>query len=131
VTDALQPVPNVGPMEGLRRPRRFADMSHRSFVVRMLMHLAGILLLILGIAGFFLPILQGVLFTFLALIILAAANGWVRRRLDSWLDGHPRVDRLFWKSSLLLRRVRGRGRAKDRPREREEAAQRRREAAVR
>jgi hypothetical protein len=104
-------------------------MSQRSIFVRIAMHIAGIVLLILGIAGFFLPILQGVLFTFFALIVLASANSWVRRRLDGWLDRHPRADRAFWKSKLFLRRVGGRGRKKDRPREREEAAQRRREAA--
>jgi hypothetical protein len=114
----------------LRHPPRFADLSHRSIWVRVALHFAGILLLFLGILGFFLPILQGFLFTFLGLLVLAAANGWVRRRLDRWLDGHPRMDRLYWKTVVFARRRFGPPRgARRRAAEREQAAHRERQAA--
>lgn len=42
----------------------------------------GVVMLILGIAGLVLPVLQGVLFLIIAAILLAPYSRWVRQQLD-------------------------------------------------
>ena len=49
----------------------------------------GICLLVLGIAGLFLPILQGVLFLFLALALLATESRHARRVVETLKRRHP------------------------------------------
>jgi uncharacterized protein len=67
--------------------------------------IAGLCLLVLGIAGLFLPILQGVLFIFLALALLATESRRVQVLLDTLKRRHPgpwaqveRVKRRIFKS---------------------------------
>jgi uncharacterized membrane protein YbaN (DUF454 family) len=116
-----------------RRTRRFLDMHTYPMWARVLLHVAAILLLILGFIGFFVPILQGFLFTFLGLIVLASVNPWLRRRTDRWLDAHPRMDRLYWKTVRAWRRIRGKKDARSvrQARQREQASERQGHAAAR
>jgi uncharacterized membrane protein YbaN (DUF454 family) len=112
-----------------RRTKRFLDMHTYPMWARVVLHVVGFVLLLLGIVGFFLPILQGVLFTFLGLVVLASVNPWLRRKADRWLDSHPRMDRLYWKTVRFWRRLRGKDRG--RARKREETAERQGQAAAR
>lgn len=51
----------------------------------------GILFLVLGIAGLFLPILQGILFIIVGLVLLAPYNPFIRRQLDAIHARYPRM----------------------------------------
>jgi uncharacterized protein len=114
-----------------RKTRRFTDLSDRPMWLRVLLHVLGVVLLILGIIGFFLPILQGFLFTFLGILVLAGVNPWLRRKVDGWLDRHPKMDRMYWKTILFAQRLRPDGRGKAcRARRRERAAKRKEHAAA-
>jgi uncharacterized protein len=70
----------------------------RSTVVRAVKIAIGILLIPLGIAGLFLPVLQGVLFLLLAFVILASEIPFVARLRDRLAERYPepfdRADRL-------------------------------------
>jgi uncharacterized membrane protein YbaN (DUF454 family) len=52
--------------------------------------LLGWLLVIVGFAGLFLPLLQGVLFLLLGVTLLSSESRWVRRRLDHLRKYFPR-----------------------------------------
>jgi uncharacterized membrane protein YbaN (DUF454 family) len=58
----------------------------------ILMQGLGYLFLVLGVLGLFLPFLQGFLFLFIGLIILARYAAWARRLLDDLRARHPRID---------------------------------------
>lgn len=58
---------------------------------RVLRIAAGVVFLILGILGFFLPILQGFLFTIIGLTLLSRESRRVRRLLY-WLRGREQPD---------------------------------------
>ena len=61
--------------------------------MRRLVTLAvGYVFLALGIVGLVLPILQGVLFTAVGLIILSREAPWARRLLDRLRRRHPRLE---------------------------------------
>lgn len=63
--------------------------------MRILLAVAGWACVLLGIIGLFLPILQGILFLVLGLLILSVEYRWARRLLD-WLgDRYPAVRRLI------------------------------------
>jgi hypothetical protein len=51
--------------------------------------------LVLGVLGMFLPILQGFLFLFIGLIILARHAPWAQRLLDRIRHQHPKFDHLI------------------------------------
>jgi uncharacterized membrane protein YbaN (DUF454 family) len=53
----------------------------------------GYTFLTLGVLGMFLPILQGFLFLFVGLIILARHAPWAERLLDYLREKSPRLDR--------------------------------------
>ena len=53
-------------------------------VKRALVLLVGWVFILLGIAGLFLPVLQGVLFLFIGLVILSSEYAWAHR-LIAWL----------------------------------------------
>ena len=56
---------------------------------RMAKVVAGVCLLILGVVGLFLPILQGVLFLFLGLAVLATENRHAREVVETLKRRHP------------------------------------------
>ena len=58
----------------------------------ILMQGLGYTFLVLGVLGMFLPFLQGFLFLFIGLIILARYATWARRLLDDLRARHPRMD---------------------------------------
>lgn len=62
----------------------------------------GYLFLVLGVLGLFLPFLQGFLFLFIGLIILARHASWARRLLDDLRSRHPRMDQGIGKAEETL-----------------------------
>lgn len=88
---------------GKRRRRRFRALPWKT---RVVLATLGALLLVLGIAGLFLPFLQGILFLVLAAAILSLAServyGWLRSLMsERWPGGWQRVERfrtrVLWK----------------------------------
>ena len=77
-----------------RRPR---PLPPPSLPVRIVLLVLGWLLILLGIAGLFLPVLQGGLFLLLgaALISLVSrrVHGWLRTLFSRWPRGWKRVER--------------------------------------
>jgi uncharacterized protein len=65
------------------------------FVKPILLQALGYFFLVLGVLGMFLPILQGFLFLFIGLIILARHAPWAERLLDNIRSRHPRFDRMI------------------------------------
>ncbi len=61
--------------------------------------------LALGVLGLFLPILQGVLFLVIGLLILSRHATWAERVLDWLKQRHPRLHRVIEQAEGLL--VRG------------------------
>ena len=58
----------------------------------ILLQALGYLFLVLGVLGMFLPVLQGFLFLFVGLIILARHAPWAERLLDNIRSRHPKLD---------------------------------------
>ncbi len=82
---------------------------------RTLLIATGWLCIVLGIAGLFLPILQGVLFLIIGLLILSREYTWARNLLQRFEKRFPEVSK---KAARLSRRVRARIRLALRPRHR-------------
>jgi uncharacterized protein len=61
----------------------------------ILMQVLGYFFLVLGVLGMFLPILQGFLFLFIGLLILARYATWAQRSLDYIRSRHPRFDHMI------------------------------------
>jgi uncharacterized protein len=55
----------------------------------------GWLFIALGIAGLFLPFLQGILFLLIGLIILSTEHHWARRLLERVRMRFPKLDRII------------------------------------
>jgi uncharacterized membrane protein YbaN (DUF454 family) len=77
----------------------------------VLVALLGWTFLVLGIAGLFLPVLQGILFILIGLIILSTHYTWARRLLTYLRRRFPRIsstaDEASARASAWLRRVTG------------------------
>jgi uncharacterized membrane protein YbaN (DUF454 family) len=56
----------------------------------ILMQILGYAFLVLGVLGLFLPILQGFLFLFVGLLILARYAPWAQRLLDHLEERYPK-----------------------------------------
>jgi uncharacterized protein len=65
---------------------------------------AGWLFIVLGVIGLFLPIMQGLLFIFIGLLILSSEYVWAHKLLQKLRARFPRVARLLDRAE---RRVRG------------------------
>jgi len=65
--------------------RRLPDMLRR-----WTRRVFGVLFLIAGVAGLFLPILQGILFLLIGTLLLAGDSIWVRRRIASLNRRYPK-----------------------------------------
>ena len=73
----------------------------------------GWLLLILGIVGLFLPLLQGILFLLIGLLILAKEYRWARRLITRLRIRFPKVDQWLGRAQSRTRRLlRGRNKGK-------------------
>ena len=65
--------------------------------------IVGWIFIVLGIAGLFLPVLQGVLFLMIGLIILSNEYAWAHRILEKLRDRFPRVATRFHEASEKAR----------------------------
>jgi uncharacterized protein len=65
----------------------------------------GWIFVLLGIAGLFLPILQGVLFLTIGLILMSRESRWVRRRLDWARRRWPRFGRAWDRAHATMHRI--------------------------
>jgi uncharacterized protein len=74
----------------------------------------GYFFLALGVRGMFLPILQGFLFLFIGLIILARYAPWAERLLERFRRQSPRFDAMITKAETKahLWRIRAEARAR-------------------
>ncbi len=72
-------------------------------------HALGWFFLFLGVIGLFLPVLQGILFLFVGVIILAPEVPFFQRMLDKMEKRHPA---LFAQAKCLFERVSARLRGK-------------------
>jgi hypothetical protein len=75
-------------------------MTRTHPVWRLAKIIAGLSLLVLGVVGLFLPILQGVLFLFLGLTLLATENRQAHEVVQALKRRHPGP----WKQAERLRR---------------------------
>ena len=78
-------------------------------ITRVLVLILGWALILLGIIGLFVPILQGILFILLGLLVLSRESVWARSSLHKMRLRFPMADRAMrrWQRKLrLLRRDR-------------------------
>lgn len=68
------------------------------------MQVIGYVFLVLGVLGLFLPILQGFLFLFIGLVILARHAAWAQRLLDGLRARHPRFDHMIGRAEARSNR---------------------------
>jgi uncharacterized protein len=71
-------------------------------VKRVALIAAGWILLFLGVIGFFLPVLPGVLFLLIGLSILSVEYEWAQRWVTALRNLFPRIDRKL--QAILVRR---------------------------
>ena len=83
----------------------------KSYTKRILVLIAGWAFILLGILGLFLPILQGVLFLLVGLIILSSEYVWAHRLLTKVRQRFPKIgrtaDQATAKAAGWLRRISG------------------------
>ncbi len=83
----------------------------KSSTKRILALIVGWSFILLGILGLFLPILQGVLFLLIGLIILSSEYVWAHRLLSRLRKRFPRLgrtaDQASEKAAAWLRRISG------------------------
>lgn len=83
----------------------------KTYTKRILLLIVGWAFILLGILGLFLPILQGVLFLFIGLIILSSEYVWAHRLLTRLRERFPKIgrtaDRAAEKAAMWLRRITG------------------------
>jgi uncharacterized protein len=60
---------------------------------RIVLEITGWAFIVLGIAGLFLPVLQGILFLLIGLSILSAEHHWARRWISKLRQRFPEADR--------------------------------------
>lgn len=81
---------------------------------RIMILFVGWTFILLGIAGLFLPILQGVLFLLVGLMILSSQYAWARRLLAKLRERFPKLghltDAATDKATAWLRRISPQGR---------------------
>ena len=82
-----------------------------AYTKRILVLVVGWGFILLGIVGLFLPILQGVLFLLVGLIILSSEYVWAHRLLNRLRERFPRLgrtaDQATEKATAWLRRISG------------------------
>src|SRR5262245_4151221 len=70
-------------------------MAFKQRLKRAAIHIVGWAFILLGIAGLFLPILQGILFILIGLFILSSVAPWAERLLNRLRKRFPRISRQF------------------------------------
>ena len=100
-----------GPTDTLKEERTGSRLTVKSRTKRILVLIAGWSFILLGIVGLFLPILQGVLFLLVGLIILSSEYVWAHRLLTKLRERFPKVgrtaDQASEKATAWLRRISG------------------------
>jgi uncharacterized protein len=83
----------------------------KTYTKRILILIVGWAFIVLGILGLFLPVLQGVLFLLVGLIILSAEYVWAHRLLTRLRERFPKIGRMAdlatEKAAAWLRRIAG------------------------
>ena len=83
----------------------------KTYTKRILVLIVGWAFILLGILGLFLPVLQGVLFLLVGLIILSSEYVWAHRLLTKVRERFPKIGRTAdlanEKASAWLRRITG------------------------
>jgi uncharacterized membrane protein YbaN (DUF454 family) len=64
---------------------------------RVLLLILGWTFMVLGVAGLFLPVLQGILFLMIGLVILSTEYKWARRWVSSLFRKYPEAHRKMHK----------------------------------
>jgi Flp pilus assembly protein TadB len=85
------------------KERRILDRHALSPLKRILLHIAGIGLILLGIIGLFLPILQGVLMIIAGIGLLSMVNPGVKRRVEGLEKRFPKQAAYFNRLKKKLR----------------------------
>jgi uncharacterized protein len=70
-------------------------MGAKSRLKRIATYIVGWAFILLGIAGLFLPILQGILFLLIGLFVLSSVSPWAERLLNRIRRRFPRISRQF------------------------------------
>jgi uncharacterized membrane protein YbaN (DUF454 family) len=70
-------------------------MGAKRRLKRVAIHIAGWSFILLGVAGLFLPILQGILFILVGLFLLSSVSPWAARLLDRIKKRFPRISNQF------------------------------------
>ncbi len=76
----------------------------RARVKRIAVEIVGWAFIVLGIAGLFLPVLQGILFLLIGLFILATQYAWAARLLNRLRERFPRIAEQFDKARVKAER---------------------------
>lgn len=76
----------------------------RTRVKRIAVEIVGWAFIVLGIAGLFLPVLQGILFLLIGLFILATQYAWAARLLNRLRERFPRIAEQFDKARAKAER---------------------------
>jgi uncharacterized protein len=83
----------------------------KSLTKRILVLIAGWGFILLGIVGLFLPVLQGVLFLLVGLVILSSEYAWAHHWLTKLRERFPKIgrtaDQATEKAAAWLRRITG------------------------
>jgi uncharacterized membrane protein YbaN (DUF454 family) len=86
-------------------------LSVKAYTKRILVLIVGWAFIVLGVLGLFLPILQGVLFLLVGLIILSSEYVWAHRLLTGLRERFPKIgrtaDKATEKATAWLRRITG------------------------
>lgn len=76
--------------------------NRRGWLKKVLLHIAGIGLILLGVIGLFLPVLQGVLMIIAGVGLLSMGNEWVKRKVDRLGEKYPRQAAFFRKVRMKV-----------------------------
>jgi uncharacterized membrane protein YbaN (DUF454 family) len=87
-----------------RRPVDYHIYSMRTQVKRIAIEVAGWTFIVLGIAGLFLPFLQGILFLLIGLFILSTQYAWAHRLLHRLRERFPKIAEQFDKAKAKAER---------------------------
>lgn len=83
-------------------------METKSRLKRVAIHIAGWAFILLGIIGLVLPILQGILFILVGLLILSSVSPWAARLLDRLRKRFPRISNQFDQAASKAKAVQAR-----------------------
>ncbi len=73
-------------------------------MTRILTTVLGYAFLLLGVAGLFLPVLQGVLFILVGLLLLSRHSPWARRLLERFKARYPKAGEMVVRAEAWLHR---------------------------